>query len=310
MTHPASSASTRQHLFIHCQVFPRPSGDPRLIQCKRPRVRANRRVNVVNQKSGHPWIDRLVQRAASVADDRRPTNHRLHNGQSEGLVETQRVQQNHGLTHTVNALMSADVSPIPHRNAVDMRCDTFGVVPLVLHRPANNQWRSILAGDFANPLWRTGLRPRRWRPVVLFPQRTGGRYTGLFRPNDEPRGDVGGLFQQIRIGYADDYRTGPWDISEMPLTSTHGSPSALPTRSALVLHRCAPNTAGSTFSTAFAPQWTVILMCSVSVLHDLDRPEIVRMSGIPVLFPSRADCRVAESDYVHVPNVVEPGRQS
>ena len=39
-------------------------------------------------------------------------------------------------------------------------------------------------------------------------------------------------------------------------------------------------------------------------LHDLDRPEVVRMSSIPVLFPSRSDCRVGESDYVHVPNVV------
>ena len=28
------------------------------------------------------------------------------------------------------------------------------------------------------------------------------------------------------------------------------------------------------------------------------------MSSIPVLFPCRADCRVAETDYVHVPNVV------
>ena len=28
------------------------------------------------------------------------------------------------------------------------------------------------------------------------------------------------------------------------------------------------------------------------------------VSSIPVLFPTRADCRVAEDDYVHVPNVV------
>ena len=28
------------------------------------------------------------------------------------------------------------------------------------------------------------------------------------------------------------------------------------------------------------------------------------MSSIPILFPSRADCRVADADYVHVPNVV------
>jgi predicted GH43/DUF377 family glycosyl hydrolase len=39
-------------------------------------------------------------------------------------------------------------------------------------------------------------------------------------------------------------------------------------------------------------------------LHDLAHPERVEMSSIPVLFPSAADCRVGESDYVHVPNVV------
>ena len=39
-------------------------------------------------------------------------------------------------------------------------------------------------------------------------------------------------------------------------------------------------------------------------LHDLDDPRRIHMSSIPVLFPSRADCRVAEADYVHVPNVV------
>jgi len=39
-------------------------------------------------------------------------------------------------------------------------------------------------------------------------------------------------------------------------------------------------------------------------LHDLRRPHLVQMSSIPILFPSRADCRVDETDYVHVPNVV------
>jgi hypothetical protein len=33
-------------------------------------------------------------------------------------------------------------------------------------------------------------------------------------------------------------------------------------------------------------------------LHDLQRPHIVQMSSIPILFPSQADCRVGEADYV------------
>jgi predicted GH43/DUF377 family glycosyl hydrolase len=39
-------------------------------------------------------------------------------------------------------------------------------------------------------------------------------------------------------------------------------------------------------------------------LHDLNDPAQVKMSSIPILFPSAADCRIAETDYMHVPNVV------
>jgi len=39
-------------------------------------------------------------------------------------------------------------------------------------------------------------------------------------------------------------------------------------------------------------------------LHDLNNPKIVKVANIPVLFPSKADCKVNEADYVHVPNVV------
>jgi predicted GH43/DUF377 family glycosyl hydrolase len=39
-------------------------------------------------------------------------------------------------------------------------------------------------------------------------------------------------------------------------------------------------------------------------LHDLSDPRRVRVSSIPVLFPSAADCRTPEDAYVHVPNVV------
>jgi predicted GH43/DUF377 family glycosyl hydrolase len=39
-------------------------------------------------------------------------------------------------------------------------------------------------------------------------------------------------------------------------------------------------------------------------LHSLTNPEQVLVSNIPILFPTRADCRTAEDDYIHVPNVV------
>jgi predicted GH43/DUF377 family glycosyl hydrolase len=39
-------------------------------------------------------------------------------------------------------------------------------------------------------------------------------------------------------------------------------------------------------------------------LHDLADPSRVRMASIPILFPTRADCRLEETAYVHVPQVV------
>jgi predicted GH43/DUF377 family glycosyl hydrolase len=39
-------------------------------------------------------------------------------------------------------------------------------------------------------------------------------------------------------------------------------------------------------------------------LHDLQAPEKVKVSNIPILFPCKADCLVDKTSYVHVPNVV------
>ena len=39
-------------------------------------------------------------------------------------------------------------------------------------------------------------------------------------------------------------------------------------------------------------------------LHDLDDPAEVKVSSIPILFPTRADCKAEEDDYIHVLNVV------
>jgi predicted GH43/DUF377 family glycosyl hydrolase len=142
------------------------------------------------------------------------------------------------------------------------------------------------------------------RNVVLFPERIDGRYVGLFRPNDVLPGDVGGRYREIRIGYAEDFRTGPWDIALRPVMRTHGSPSAFadkigpgapPVRTKHgwlnLFHGARKTMAGHPYVLGVA-------------LHDLRRPHIAQVSSIPILFPSAADCRVGEADYVHVPNVV------
>jgi predicted GH43/DUF377 family glycosyl hydrolase len=145
---------------------------------------------------------------------------------------------------------------------------------------------------------------RDMRNVVLFPERIDGRYVGLFRPNDELPSDTGGSYREIRIGYSDDFRTGPWDIDDEPVMRTHGSPGAFADK----IGPCAPpvrtehgwlNLFHGVRSTMDGNPYVLGV-----ALHDLQRPQDVQMSSIPVLFPSRADCRVAETDYVHVPNVV------
>ncbi|MBD3317593.1 MAG: glycosidase [Chitinivibrionales bacterium] len=142
------------------------------------------------------------------------------------------------------------------------------------------------------------------RNVVLFPETFGGRYAGLFRPNDDIPGDTGGTFTQICIGYADDWRGDRWEISERPIMRTGMGPSAFsdkigpgapPFRTAQgwlnLFHGVRTTMDGNPYVLGVA-------------LHDLHDPSRVKMSSIPILFPTAADCRVSASAYVHVPGVV------
>jgi predicted GH43/DUF377 family glycosyl hydrolase len=148
------------------------------------------------------------------------------------------------------------------------------------------------------------LLQRDMRNVVLFPEPIDGRFAGLFRPNDSTADDVGGAFTQVKIGYTDDFRTGPWELDDKPVMQTGHGPSAFadkigpgapPVRTPHgwlnLFHGVRSTMDGNPYVLGVA-------------LHDLDDPRMVWMSSIPVLFPSRADCRVADTDYVHVPNVV------
>jgi len=145
---------------------------------------------------------------------------------------------------------------------------------------------------------------RDMRNVVVFPERIDGRYVGLFRPNDSAPDQVGGAYTQIRIGYTDDLRSGPWSIDEEPIMRTGAGPSSfsdkigpgappVKTRHGWLnlFHGVRRTMDGNPYVLGVA-------------LHDTADPSKVQMSSIPILFPSRADCRVAETDYVHVPNVV------
>jgi predicted GH43/DUF377 family glycosyl hydrolase len=142
------------------------------------------------------------------------------------------------------------------------------------------------------------------RNVVIFPERVGGRFVGLFRPNDQLPGDVGGTFAEIRVGHTDDVRSGRWQLDDRPIMRTGAGPSAFsdkigpgapPVRTRHgwlnLFHGARATMDGNPYVLGVA-------------LHDLDNVRRVRMSAVPVLFPSPADCRVPEDAYVHVPNVV------
>ncbi len=183
---------------------------------------------------------------------------------------------------------------------------TFAITYSAYHARIRNRVRVALAttDDFTTIVRHGPMLRRDMRNVVIFPERIGGRYVALFRPNDSAPADTGGAYTQIRIGYADELLAGAWRIDDEPVMRTGGGPSAFsdkigpgapPIRTRHgwlnVFHGVRTTMDGNPYVLGVA-------------LHDLDDPRRVRMSSIPVLFPSRADCRVPETDYVHVPNVV------
>ena len=105
-------------------------------------------------------------------------------------------------------------------------------------------------------------------------------------------------------GYTEDFRTGPWDVVDEPVMRANGSPSAFADK----IGPCAPpvKTAHGWLNLFHGVRTTMDGNPYVLgiALHDLQTASTVRMSSIPVLFPSRADCRIGEADYVHVPNVL------
>ncbi|NIT58788.1 MAG: hypothetical protein GWN00_21970, partial [Aliifodinibius sp.] len=145
---------------------------------------------------------------------------------------------------------------------------------------------------------------RDMRNVVMFPEKIGNKYVALFRLNEKSETHVDGSFTKIRIGYSDDWKSNRWDLADEPIMKTGGGPSAFANKIGpgtppiktergwlSIFHGVRTTMDGNPYVLGVA-------------LHDLKDPSRVKMSSIPVLFPSAADCRVAEEDYIHVPNVV------
>jgi len=142
------------------------------------------------------------------------------------------------------------------------------------------------------------------RNVVLFSEKINGKYVALFRPNDNTSDDTGGIFSEIKIGYSDKIKTNNWELEPEPIMKQLGGPSAFSDKIGPgappiktkhgwinIFHGVRKTMDGNPYVLGVA-------------LHELNNPKKVKVANIPILFPSKADCKVNEDDYVHVPNVV------
>ncbi len=162
----------------------------------------------------------------------------------------------------------------------------------------------ITTRDFVSFTRRGPVMDLDMRNVVLFPEKINGRYVALFRPNDVSADETGGKFTQIRIGSSADWKGNIWSLEEQPVMQTGFGPSAFSNK----IGPCAPpiKTSKGWLNIFHGVRTTMDgnpYVLGVA-LHDLQDPRKVKMSSIPILFPSRADCRLEEQDYIHVPNVV------
>lgn len=191
----------------------------------------------------------------------------------------------------------------------DPRITKFGKDYLITysayHARIKNRVRVSLAvtRDFKTFTRYGPLLNRDMRNVVIFPEKIRGKYVGLFRPNEKIR-ETGGAFTQIRIGFTKDWKSCPWKLLKKPIFQTGFGPSAFSDK----IGPGAPpiKTKFGWLSIFHGVRTTMDGNPYVlgAMLHDLDDPSKVKVSNIPILFPSKADCRIKESDYIHVPNVV------
>lgn len=204
----------------------------------------------------------------------------------------------------------ADIIESEQGGVEDPRIQQFGetcaITYSAYHGKIRNRVRVCLATttDFKSVVRHGAVLNADMRNVVLFNKPFGDRYAALFRLNDDIEGDVGGAYSQIRIAYAKDWCSGSWEVSDRVLMQSGWGPSAFqakigPGAPPIETHRGWLNIFHGVRATMDGNPYVLGV-----ALHDLKNPELVRMCAMPILFPTRADCRVDDSVYIHVPNVV------
>ena len=184
--------------------------------------------------------------------------------------------------------------------------DTYLITYSAYHGSEGHRVRVSLATtqDFKSfkrygPVLKTDMRN-----VVIFSEKINDKYYGLFRPNDHTEQHIGGIFKQIQIGTTHDWKSSDWEIQHAPIMLQNDGPSSF---SAKIGPGAPPIKTKHGWINIFHGVRNTMdgnpYVLGVA-LHDLNKPEKVQVSNIPILFPSKADCIVADDAYVHVPNVV------
>ncbi len=174
------------------------------------------------------------------------------------------------------------------------------------HGQIRNRVRVCLAttSDFENFVRWGPLLDQDMRNVVIFPRPYSEGYAALFRPNDITSCDVGGIYTQIRIGFSDDWRRGPWKIIDEPVMRTGHGPNSFSDK---IGPGATPlETPDGWLSIFYGVRTTMAGNPHVLgvALHDYHDWSKINMSSIPILFPSASDCRLPDIAYIHVPQVV------
>ena len=184
--------------------------------------------------------------------------------------------------------------------------DTYYIVYSSYHGSIKDRVRVSLATtkDFKSVVRYGPVLDVDMRNVVLFSESFSNKYVALFRPNDNTIDQTGGIYSEIKIGYTDTITDNNWQIGNDTIIKQSGGPSAF---SAKIGPGAPPLKTKHGWINIFHGVRNTMdgnpYVLGVA-LHDLNNPEKVWVSNIPILFPSKDDCKVQDSDYVHVPNVV------
>lgn len=212
---------------------------------------------------------------------------------------------NHSSKHQIGELIENEAGGVEDPRITQIG-DSYYITYSAYHAKIQNKVRVSLAmtKDFEK-LNRLGpVADVDMRNVVIFPEKINNKYVALFRPNDDTEGDTGGIFSEIKIGYSDKIESNNWTMDPNPVMRQLGGPSAFSDKIGPgappiktkhgwidIFHGVRKTMDGNPYVLGVA-------------LHELNNPEKIKVSNIPILFPSKADCKVYDDDYVHVPNVV------